>query len=113
MFDCVYPTRSARHALALTAAGRLNLRNASFTRDLRPLDERCACPVCASFTRAYLAHLFRAGEMLAPRLVSLHNIAFLTGLARDARCAIVEGRYAAWSEQRLATLRGQTSSELK
>jgi queuine tRNA-ribosyltransferase len=104
MFDCVYPTRSARHALALTALGRLNLRNASFVRDFRPLDSECHCPVCTSFTRAYLAHLFRAGEMLAPRLVSVHNIAFLTELAMAARSAILEGRFGAWSEQRLATL---------
>jgi queuine tRNA-ribosyltransferase len=104
MFDCVYPTRSARHALALTNASRLNLRNASFVRDFRPLDDRCRCPVCAAFTRAYLAHLFRAGEMLGPRLVSVHNIAFLTDLAKSARAAIVEGRFAQWSEQTLAAL---------
>src|SRR4029077_1628549 len=73
MFDCVYPTRSARHGLALTSTGRLNLRNATFVQDFRPLDSGCRCLVCASFTRAYLAHLFRAGEMLAPRLVSVHN----------------------------------------
>jgi len=110
MFDCVYPTRSARHALALTTSGRLNLRNAAFARDLRPLDAQCQCPVCASFTRAYLAHLFRAGEMLAPRLVSVHNIAFLSELTRSARTAIVGGRYASWSEQRLAALRDATAS---
>ena len=104
MFDCVYPTRSARHALALTFSGRLNLRNASYTRDLRPLDERCACPVCASFSRAYLAHLFRAGEMLGPRLVSVHNIALLAALARDARAAIVARDFDAWREERLAVL---------
>ena len=111
MFDCVYPTRSARHALALTSAGRLNLRNAAFVQDFGPLDSRCRCLVCASFTRAYLAHLFRAGEMLAPRLVSVHNIAFLNELAKDARSAIVEGTFAAWSAQRLATLRDATTSE--
>jgi queuine tRNA-ribosyltransferase len=105
MFDCVYPTRSARHALALTNTGRLNLRNASFAHDFRPLVNECACPVCASFTRAYLAHLFRAGEMLAPRLVSVHNIFFLSELAKAARSAIADRRFAAWSEQRLATLR--------
>ncbi len=113
MFDCVYPTRSARHALALTAAGRLNLRNACFARDLSPLDPKCPCPVCSSFTRAYLSHLFRAGEMLAPRLVSVHNIAFLTSLARSARSAILESKFRAWSEQRLALLQKSTTSIVK
>lgn len=113
MFDCVYPTRSARHALALTSTGRLNLRNASFSQDLRPLDARCRCPVCAAFTRAYLAHLFRAGEMLAPRLVSVHNIAFLNDLAKEARSAIVDGTFASWSFQRLSTLRDATTAEPK
>jgi queuine tRNA-ribosyltransferase len=106
MFDCVYPTRSARHALALTRTGRLNLRNAACARDLRPLDDACACPVCRSFTRAYLAHLFRAGEMLGPRLVSVHNIALLSALARDARAAITEGRFERWSAERLEALDG-------
>jgi queuine tRNA-ribosyltransferase len=104
MFDCVYPTRSARHALALTSKGRLNLRNASFVGDFRPLDDDCACTTCAAFTRAYLAHCFRAGEMLAPRLVSLHNIAFLAKLTAQARAAILGGRFDAWREQRLAAL---------
>jgi queuine tRNA-ribosyltransferase len=105
MFDCVYPTRSARHALALTTRGRLNLRNAALTSDFRPLDETCACAVCASFSRAYLAHCFRAGEMLAPRLVSVHNIAFLSDLARQARQAIAEHRFTLWREERLTNLR--------
>ena len=113
MFDCVYPTRSARHALALTSTGRLNLRNASFAHDFRPLDSSCRCPVCAAFTRAYLAHLFRAGEMLAPRLVSVHNIAFLNDLARDARNAIIDGSFASWSGQRLASFCDATALEPK
>ena len=105
--------RSARHALALTGAGRLNLRNAAFARDLRPLDPASSCPVCASFTRAYLSHLFRAGEMLAPRLVSVHNIALLAGITAAARNAINEGRFAAWSQERLAALRDGAAASLK
>jgi queuine tRNA-ribosyltransferase len=105
MFDCVYPTRSARHALALTSTGRLNLRNAACARDMRPLDDTCSCLVCTSFTRAYVAHLFRAGEMLGPRLVSVHNIALLTALAKAARAAIGEGRFERWSAERLDALR--------
>jgi len=102
MFDSVYPTRCARHALALTSSGRLNLRNAANARDLRPLDEQCTCLCCRQFSRAYLAHCFRAGETLAARLVSIHNIAFLVQLTRAARCAIVEGRFAAWHDQQLS-----------
>ena len=102
MFDSVYPTRCARHALALTSRGRLNLRNALHARDVRPLDESCGCLACARFSRAYIAHCFRAGEMLAARLVSIHNIAFLVGLARSARQAILEGGFTVWRERRLA-----------
>ena len=96
LFDCVYPTRCARHALALTTQGRLNLRNARFTEDFSPLDPSCACAACTSFSRAYLAHCFRAGEALAARMVSLHNVTHMTGLAAQARRAIVEGRFADW-----------------
>jgi queuine tRNA-ribosyltransferase len=100
LFDCVYPTRCARHALALTSSGRLNLRNARHAGDLSPLDERCGCAACTQFTRAYLAHCFRAGEALGPRMVSVHNVAFMTRLAKDARCAVVEKRFAQWRAER-------------
>ena len=99
LFDCVYPTRCARHALALTSAGRLNLRNARFAQDFGPLDRECGCAACAQFSRAYLAHLFRAGESLGPRMVSVHNVAFMTRLARDARLAIAEQRFRAWRDR--------------
>lgn len=98
LFDCVYPTRSARHGLALTSSGRLNLRNAKFSSDFVALDARCDCAACAQFSRAYLAHCFRAGEPLGPRMVSLHNVAFMTRLARDARAAVIEGRFDRWRE---------------
>jgi len=96
LFDCVYPTRCARHALALTSTGRVNLRNARYADDFGPLDPACACDACAHFSRAYLAHCFRAGEALGPRLTSVHNVAFMTTLASDARAAIVKGRFAQW-----------------
>jgi len=96
LFDCVYPTRSARHGLALTSTGRLNLRNARFVDDFAPLDAACDCEACRQFSRAYLAHCFRAGELLGPRMVSAHNVAFMTRLARDARAAIVGRRFASW-----------------
>ena len=95
-FDCVYPTRCARHALALTSTGRLNLRNARFTDDFSRLDAACDCAACTQFSRAYLAHCFRAGELLGPRMLSLHNVAFMTRLAREARAAIVERRFDSW-----------------
>jgi queuine tRNA-ribosyltransferase len=104
MFDCVYPTRSARHALALTSRGRLNLRNAKFTGDFTPLDPECSCAACATFTRAYLSHLFRAGELLGPRLVSIHNVAYLVRLARQAREAIIAGRFAELRAERMVLL---------
>ncbi|MBV9648163.1 MAG: tRNA guanosine(34) transglycosylase Tgt [Candidatus Eremiobacteraeota bacterium] len=94
LFDCVYPTRCGRNGRAMTRTGELNIRNAAFTNDFRPLDEACGCAVCARFTRAYLAHLFRANEMLGPRLLSYHNLAELLELTADARNAIAAGRFA-------------------
>ena len=104
MFDCVYPTRCARHSLALTASGRLNLRNARFADDPAPLDPSCECEACALYSRAYLAHCFRAGEMLGPRMVSVHNIANVSKLARAARAAILERNFEPWRAQTLAAL---------
>jgi queuine tRNA-ribosyltransferase len=77
MFDCVLPTRTARTGSALTWEGRLNLRNAAFARDPRPLDEGCTCPACSRFTRAYIRHLINQQELLGLRLLSLHNLRFL------------------------------------
>jgi queuine tRNA-ribosyltransferase len=109
MFDCVYPTRCARHALALTTRGRLNLRNARYVDDFSPLDATCKCPTCAQFTRAYLAHCFRANELIAPRLVSLHNIWMLVELSKQVRAAIQQRRFAAWRESALAALGGSSA----
>jgi queuine tRNA-ribosyltransferase len=98
MFDCVLPTRLARHGTALTNEGRINLKNASYRRDLRPLDPECSCEACDGYGRAYLSHLVRENELLAHRLVTLHNVRFVTELCRHARAAIIEGRYEAWME---------------
>ncbi|MBV8170364.1 MAG: tRNA guanosine(34) transglycosylase Tgt [Candidatus Eremiobacteraeota bacterium] len=105
MFDCVYPTRCARHALALTLRGRLNLRNARFAKDFSPIDPDCKCPACARFSRAYLAHCFRASEMIAPRVVSLHNIWTMLRLSDAARESILAGRFEAWRDGVLDGLR--------
>jgi queuine tRNA-ribosyltransferase len=102
MFDCVLPTRLARHGTILTLAGRLNLRNAAFARDDRALDPDCSCPVCARWSRAYLRHLLRTQEPTAARLLTLHNVAWLLDLVDRTRTAIGEGR--------LATLRGQVAA---
>jgi queuine tRNA-ribosyltransferase len=96
MFDCVYPTRCGRNGRALTRSGDLNIRAAAFARDPRPLDARCRCSVCATFTRAYLSHLFRADEMLGPRLLSLHNLAMLAQLMSEARDAIERNAWQAF-----------------
>jgi queuine tRNA-ribosyltransferase len=99
MFDCVLPTRNARNGQALTWGGRVNLRQARHKRDAAPLDARCDCPVCTRYGRAYLRHLFHAGEMLGPRLVTQHNLWFYAALTRAARAAIVEHRYAAFAAE--------------
>ena len=104
MFDCVMPTRSGRNALAFTSTGTLRLRNAKHRRDPAPLASDCRCDCCANYSRAYLHHLFAADEMLGPTLLSLHNIAFYLDLMRQARAAIVEGRYAAFAAAKLAAL---------
>jgi len=106
MFDCVLPTRTARTGSALTREGRLNLRNARFTRDPRPLDERCGCPACTRFTRAYIRHLVNQQEILGLRLLSLHNLRFTCDLAAEARQAIERGELLAWKHEALSRLKG-------
>ncbi|WP_144186362.1 tRNA guanosine(34) transglycosylase Tgt [Elioraea rosea] len=94
MFDCVMPTRAGRTARAYTRHGQMNLRNARFADDARPLDPECACPACARHSRAYLHHLFKAGEMLGPMLLTWHNITYYQDLMRGLREAILEHRLA-------------------
>ena len=97
MFDCVMPTRAGRTARAYTSRGVLNLRNARFAADDRPLDPGCQCPGCSRHTRAYLHHLFRCDEMLGPMLLTWHNLAYYQSLMRDMRKAIFEGRFGGFS----------------
>jgi len=96
MFDCVLPTRNARRGTVFISTGRLVVKNAAYARDERPLDPDCDCYTCRRFSRAYLRHLFAAGELLGMRLASLHAIHHMIRLVRDARAAIVAGRYAAF-----------------
>ena len=104
MFDCVLPTRVARTGSALTLYGRLNLRNARFGRDPRPLQEGCECPACLRFSRAYIRHLVNQHELLGLRLLSLHNLRFLLDLTARARAAIERGELAALKRDVLASL---------
>ncbi len=99
MFDCVMPTRSGRHGQAFTWAGKINLRNAVHAEDGRPLDERSACPAARDYSRAYLHHLFKAGEILGPMLLSWANIQFYQELMNQTRKAIAEHRFAAFAER--------------
>jgi queuine tRNA-ribosyltransferase len=110
MFDCVLPTRTARTGSALTWEGRLNLRNARFARDPRPLDEGCVCPACRRFSRAYIRHLVNQQEILGLRLLSLHNLRFLLDLTAGARAAIEEGSLASYRADAVARL-GQAAVE--
>ena len=104
MFDCVLPTRTARTGSALTARGRLNLRNARFARDPRPLEDGCACPACTAFSRAFVRHLVNQQELLGLRLLTLHNLWFTLRLTAGARDAIVQGTFDDYRADALASL---------
>jgi len=97
MFDCVLPTRSGRNGQAFTWNGALNLRNARHAEDLAPLDERCPCPACANYSRAYLHHLVKAGEILGAMIVTEHNLTFYQQLMQAMRDAIRDRCIAAFA----------------
>ena len=99
IFDCVLPTRLARHGTALIKGGRLNLRNAQFMAENAPLDAHCSCETCIRFSRAYLRHLVRANEILAHILLTIHNVHFLLELVRQIRAAIHAGRFHAFAAE--------------
>ncbi|MEW6189044.1 MAG: tRNA guanosine(34) transglycosylase Tgt [Actinomycetota bacterium] len=98
MFDCALPTRVARNGTVFTTEGKINLRNARYTRDFKPLDPSCSCYVCRNYTRAYLRHLHNIGEILAHRLLTWHNLAFIFNLLSDAREAILDDSFAKFRE---------------
>jgi len=107
LFDCVFPTRVARNGLALTGKGRVVVRNASSSRDKRPLDDECDCLCCRRYSRAYLRHLIHAKEIAGIRLLSLHNLAFMNGLLSSARAAIRAGNFERFMREKLALLSGR------
>jgi len=102
MFDCVLPTRLARNGTAFTKEGTVNLKNAPFARDERPIEQGCGCYACQSFTRAYLRHLVKADEILGLRLISLHNLHFYLSLMRSAREHLLRGTFAAFRQEFVA-----------
>lgn len=104
LFDCVLPTRCGRNGTAYTSVGRLNIAAARFTEDFGPVDPACSCRVCRRYSAAYIRHLVKSNEILASRLLTYHNLAFYHALMARIRCAIREGRYAAFKRETLAAL---------
>lgn len=99
-FDCVMPSRNARHGHLFTEEGMMHILNAKFELDDRPVDESCDCPTCRRYTRAYIRHLFKAKEMLAMRLCVLHNLYFYNKLMENIRAAIEEDRFEAFRQEK-------------
>jgi len=105
VFDCVLPTRNARNGQAFVPRGRIVIKNARYRGDSEPLDPACSCPACENrFSRSYLRHLYLSDEMLAHRLLTLHNLWFYGRLMADARRAVELGQYASWAAARLSEL---------
>ena len=102
MFDCVMPTRNARNGHLFTSEGVIRIRNSAYQDDTRPLDPECGCYTCRNYSRAYLRHLDKCGEMLGPRLCTLHNLHYYLSLMRTMREAIESGRFGAWSRDFLS-----------
>lgn len=105
LFDCVLPTRNARKGSLFTSRGKLVVKNATYSEDTRPLDPDCDCPVCRGFSRAYIRHLFAAGEILGLRLATQHSVHYYQSLLGGIRRALEEGRYASFQSETLARLR--------
>jgi queuine tRNA-ribosyltransferase len=111
LFDCVAPTRMGRNGTAFTPQGRLRLRNSALKADLRPVEDGCGCACCRLYSRAYVSHLFRVGEMLGPVLLSIHNLAFYGRMMADARRAIAGGRFRRFMEEFLSRYRQGKETE--
>ena len=107
MFDCVLPTRSGRNGQAFTWGGAVNMRNARHAEDQAPLDVKCGCAVCATYSRAYLHHLTKAGEMLGAMLLTEHNLSFYQALMAAMRAAIAEDRMAGFAVEFLRDYTGR------
>jgi queuine tRNA-ribosyltransferase len=110
MFDCVMPTRNARNGTVFTRRGKVILKNAYQARDFTPIDDECGCPVCAHYSKAYIRHLFQTGEILGPRLATLHSIYYYLNHMRDMRRSIMENRFPAWREEFFRLYRNEDES---
>ena len=104
LFDCVMPSRNARHGHLFTSNGTININNNKYERDFTPIDEKCDCPACRNHTRAYIRHLLKADEMLGHRLCVMHNLWFYNTFMEKIRLAIDEDRFPAFKEEMLATV---------
>ena len=104
-FDCVYPTRNGRHGHLYTNQGKINLFNAKYELDERPIEEGCTCPACRRYSRAYIRHLLKAKEMLGMRLCVLHNLYFYNTMMEEIRNALDEGRFASYKRQKLESMK--------
>ena len=104
MFDCVYPSRNGRHGHLYTHFGKININNAKYAEDDRPIEEGCQCPACRRYSRAYIRHLHKSGEMLGLRLCVLHNLYFYNHLMEEIRRAIDEDRYSSFKKDLLEKL---------
>ena len=93
MFDCVFPTRVARHGSLMTSYGKINIRDKKYEYDLQPIDDQCQCYTCKNYTRSYLRHLYKCEESFGKRLLSIHNLHFLLNLTKEIRKAIQEDRF--------------------
>ena len=111
-FDCVYPTRNGRHGHLYTNRGKINLFNARYELDDRPIEEGCGCPACRRYSRAYIRHLLKAKEMLGMRLCVLHNLYFYNTMMSEVRNALDEGRFAAYKKGKLEGMAGDNFAEL-
>ena len=107
-FDCVYPSRNGRHGHVYTNDGKLNLFNARYELDERPIEEECQCPACRSYSRAYIRHLLKAKEMLGMRLCVLHNLYFYNHMMEEIRDAIDEGRYQEYKREKIERYQGES-----
>ena len=105
-FDCVYPTRNGRHGHLYTNKGKINLFNAKYETDDRPIEEGCGCPTCKRYSRAYIRHLLKAKEMLGMRLCVLHNLYFYNTMMEEIRLAIEEHRYSEYKKEKLEKVKG-------
>ena len=104
MFDCVLPTRNARHGKVFTHFGSFNITRASFKKDLNPIDKKCSCSTCKNYSRSYIRHLFNVNEMLGMRLATIHNLTFYSNLMQEIRLSIEEGNFTSWKKSFLKNL---------